>query len=136
MRQTVLRLTAICAALMLIPSCGSKQRLIAINITPAAIVFGSESSVLSAQLTALGEYAHPPATKDLTTLVTWSSTIPGVAVVTSSGVVSPAGSDCGVATITATYDTNNPTGNLITGTIPVTVDGPPALNCPTTTPSP
>lgn len=135
MRHTVLRVTAICAGLMLIPSCGSKQRLVAINITPTAIVFGSESPALSAQLTALGQYSHPPATKDLTTQVTWSSSIPGVAVVSSSGVVSPAGTECGVATITATYDTNSPTGNLITGTIPVTVDGPVAP-CPTTTPSP
>lgn len=136
MKQTVLGLTAICAALMLIPSCGSKQRLVAIGITPTAVVFGSANPALSVQLTAIGQYAHPPATKDLTALVTWSSDITGVAVVNSAGVVSPAGSDCGVANITATYKTNAPTGNIITGTMPVTVDGPAAFNCPTTTPTP
>jgi len=136
MKQTVLGLIAICAGLMLIPSCGSNQRLVAINITPAAVIFGSANPALSAQLTAIGEYAHPPATKDLTTLVTWSSDITGVAVVNSSGVVSPAGSDCGVANITASYKTVAPAGNVITGTMPVTVDGPAALNCPTTTPTP
>jgi hypothetical protein len=136
MKRTVLGLTAICTTLMLIPSCGSKQRLVAINITPAAVVFGSANPALSAQLTAIGEYSHPPATKDLTALVTWSSNITGVAVVNSSGVVSPAGSDCGVTNITATYKTNAPTGNIITGTMNVTVDGPSALNCPTTTPTP
>jgi len=136
MKRTVLGLTAICAALMLIPSCGSKQRLVAINITPAAVVFGSANPALSAQLTAMGQYVHPPATKNLTTLVTWSSDIAGVAVVNSSGVTSPAGSDCGVTNITATYQTNDPTGNIITGTMSVTVDGPPAFNCPTSTPSP
>lgn len=136
MKRTVLGLTAVCAVLMLIPSCGSGQRLVAINITPTAVVFGSANTALSAQLTAIGEYAHPPATKDLTTLVTWSSSIAGVAVVNGSGVVSPAGSDCGVTNITATYKTNEPTGNIITGTMPVTVDGPAADNCPTTTPTP
>lgn len=90
------------------------------------------SPALKAQLTATGNYTHPPASKDITTQVTWTSSIAGVAVVDSSGQVSPAGIDCGVTNITASLKTNDPTGNIITGTMNVTVDGPVADNCPAT----
>jgi hypothetical protein len=132
MKQKVLGFAAICVTLILIPGCGSHQRLVAISVTPATVVFGSANPVLSAQLTAIGQYSHPPATKDLTTQVTWSSSVTGVAVVNSSGVVSPAGSDCGITNITASFKTDTPTGNVITGTMNVTVDGPVSNNCPNT----
>lgn len=112
--------------------CSTGQRLVGINVSPATVVFGSASPALSAQLTATGVYTHPPATKDITNQVTWSSSIVGVAVVNSSGVVSPAGIDCGVTDITASFKTNDPTGNVIGGTMTVTVDGPAGSNCPST----
>jgi hypothetical protein len=129
-----LGILAILAAVLPSVDCSTGQQLVAINVTPATVVFGSASPSLSAQLTATGVYTHPPATKDITTQVTWTSDIKGVAVVNSSGVVSPAGVDCGVAGITASFKTNQPTGNLITGTMSVTVDGPTGSNCPTTPP--
>jgi len=132
MKQKVLGFAAICMASILVPGCGSHQRLVAISVTPTTVVFGSANAALSAQLTATGLYTHPPATKDLTTQVTWTSSITGVAVVNSSGVVSPAGSDCGISNITATFKTDEPTGNIITGTMSVTVDGPAVSNCPVT----
>jgi hypothetical protein len=131
MKQRVLGFAAICVVSVLIPGCGSHQRLVAISVTPAAVVFGTANAALTAQLTATGIYEHPPATKDLTKQVTWSSSVAGVAVVNSTGVVSPAGSDCGVTGISATFKTDEPTGNIITGTMNVTVDGP-AAPCPTT----
>jgi hypothetical protein len=129
MNQKWLGMVLICAAVFPVLSCAAGQQLVAINVTPTAVIFGSSNPALSAQLTAIGVYAHPPATRDITNQVTWSSSITGVAVVSSSGVVSPAGPDCGVSNITATFKTNA-SGNIITGTITVTVDGL-SPTCPT-----
>jgi hypothetical protein len=133
MRHKWSGLVAIWAAATLLPSCGSNQHLLSINVTPAAVVFGAADPALFAQLTATGVYEHPPATKDLTSQVTWASSVTLVAQVTSAGKVTP-NTNCGVSTVTASLTTNDPTGNVITGTTSVTVDGPSINNCPTTTP--
>lgn len=132
MNRKWLELVLVCLAVLPVLSCAAGQQLVAINVTPTTVIFGSATPTLSAQLTATGVYAHPPATKDLTNQVTWTSSITGVAVVSSSGVVSPAGPDCGISNITATFKTNSPTGNIISGTMSVTVDGPMNSGCPTT----
>jgi hypothetical protein len=126
-------LLVICSATMFVPGCGTGQQLVGINVTPATVVFGSVNPTLFAQLTATGSYIHPPATKDITSQVTWTSNIVQVAQVTATGKVSPT-SDCGVAGITASFVTNHPSGNVITGTMSVTVDGPQTSGCPTTPP--
>jgi hypothetical protein len=133
MARNWFKLILICCAALVIPSCGTGQRLTAIEVTPATVVFGAADPALHAQLTAIGTYTHPPATKDITTQVTWTTSIPQVAQVTTAGLVSPT-TDCGVAGITATLRTNSPSGNIITGNMSVTVDGPPNTGCPTTTP--
>ena len=125
------KVTMICSAAILLPCCGSNQRLVAINVTPATIIFGSSDPSLNAQLTATGVYTHPPANKDITTQVTWTSSVAGVAVVNNAGKISPAGADCGVTNITASLQTNDPTGNVVSGTMAVTVNGPEADGCPT-----
>ena len=132
MNRKWLKLLLICSTAVVIPSCGTGQQLVGITISPATVVFGSPDSNLFAQLTATGSYVHPPATKDITNQVTWSSNIVQVAQVSSTGKVSPSGG-CGVTPITASMLTNSPTGNTITGTMSVTVDGPPP-GCPTATP--
>ena len=115
-----------------LPSCGSKQRLVGITVNPAAgVVFGSVDPALFAQLTATGIYEHPPATKDITNQVTWTSDVTEVALVSKSGIVTP-NVACGVANITASMKTNSPTGNIIGGTTSITVDGP--SPCPSKTP--
>jgi hypothetical protein len=76
---------------------------------------------------------HPPATKDITNQVTWTSNTVQVAQVTATGKVSP-NTNCGTAGVTASLLTNSPTGNVITGATNVTVDGPAGSGCPTTTP--
>jgi hypothetical protein len=119
----------ICAATLIIPSCGTGQRLVGIQVTPASVVFLSVDPSLFTQLTATGSYVHPPATKDITTQVTWTSNIMRVAQVTSTGKVSP-NVACGTAGITASLTTNDPSGNVITGATNVTVDGPASQNCP------
>lgn len=120
------------AMIMEVLGCSSGQRLESITVTPATVVFGAPDPALKVQLTATGSYSHPPATKDITTQVTWSSAVTQVATVTSTGLVNPS-TDCGVAGISATILTNAPTGNVVTGTTSVTVDGP-FTNCPSTTP--
>jgi len=117
-------LLGIAFCLIGLPSCGSKQKLVAITVNPSGgIVFGSINPALFAQLTATGTYIHPPATKDITDQVTWTSDVTEVAVVNSAGVVTP-NVACGVSNITASLKTNDPTGNIISGTTTVTVDGP------------
>src|SRR5580692_3843312 len=135
MRHKWSGLVAIWVAATLLPSCGSNQHLLSISVTPAAIVFGATNPALFAQLTATGVYEHPPATKNLTSQVTWASSVTLVAQVTNAGRINPS-TNCGVSTVTASLTTNDPTGNVVTGTMSVTVDGPAADNCPTTTPTP
>ncbi len=115
-----------------LPSCGSNQKLISITVNPSGgIVFGSVNPSLFAQLTATGVYEHPPATKDVTGEVTWASDVPEVALVSSTGRVTP-NTACGVSNVTASIKTKNPSGNIISGTTSVTVDGP--SPCPNTAP--
>lgn len=124
-------LSVILAALSI--SCGSNQHLVSIAVTPSSVVFGGADPNLHVQLTATGTYVHPPATKDITNQVTWSSAVTQVAQVNSTGLVSPT-TDCGVAGVSASVTTNDPTGNVIAGTATITVDGPASDNCPTSTP--
>jgi hypothetical protein len=131
MNRKWLGLIAICAAVAPLLSCATGQQLVAIQVTPAAVIFGSADPALNAQLTAVGTYTHPPATKDITTQVTWTSDITGVAQVTSTGEVSP-NTDCGIANITASLKTNTPSGNVVTGTMTATVNGPSGSGCPST----
>jgi hypothetical protein len=128
----VVSLLATLCCVVALPSCGNKQKLVSITVNPAAgIVFGSPDPALFAQLTATGVYVHPPATKDITNQVTWASDVTLVALVSSSGIVTP-NTACGVSNITASMKTSSPTGNIISGTTTVTVDGP--TPCPNVTP--
>jgi hypothetical protein len=133
MNRKWFKLLLICFAAVVIPSCGTGQQLVGITVTPTSAVFGGIDSALFVQLTATGTYSHPPATKDVTNQVTWTSDTVQVAQVTSAGKVSP-NTNCGTANIRASLQTNQPSGNVITGTMNVTVDGPPNTGCPTTTP--
>ena len=130
MNQRCLALAVFCILVLPVSGCSSGQQLVAINVNPATVVFGSEDPSLNAQLTALGVYTHPPATKDITTQVTWQASVAEVVAVSSSGVVSPTGTHCGVSSVTATLKTSNPTGNIVQGSMSVTVDGPAVDNCP------
>jgi hypothetical protein len=132
LRRNWLNLLLIWLAAIVLPSCGSSQQLIGIQVTPNNVVFGAPDPALFVQLTATGTYTHPPATKDITNQVTWTSDTVQVSQVTSAGKVTP-NTNCGTAGISASLLTNSPKGNLITGTANVTVDGT-APGCPSLTP--
>ncbi len=122
MKRAWLGFVAILAIVLPVGGCGNNQRLLSIQVTPT-VVFGSVDPSLFAQLTATGTYTHPPATKDITNQVTWASSLPQVAVVSATGKVTPS-TACGVSNVSASVTTNDPTGNVITGTTSITVDGP------------
>jgi hypothetical protein len=108
-------------------SCAHDQQLVGISVQPSVENFGAQDPTLNVQLRALGHYIHPPVTKDITDQVTWASNTPGVAVVTSTGLLSPNGTDCGNSLISATVQTNHSTGDrpssgaLITGSMTANV---------------
>jgi hypothetical protein len=73
------------------------------------------------QLRALGNYLHPPATKDITNQVTWTSNTPQMFTVTSTGLLTATGIDCGGTLVSATATTNSDgsgvssSGAIVTG---------------------
>jgi hypothetical protein len=97
--------------------------LVAITITPTAQYF-SDSPGLTVQFTAIGTFDqgnHPKTTQDITDEVTWVSNAPGVATISSTGLVTTAGIDIGTTDITASM--NGFTG-LITATATASVCSP------------
>lgn len=130
------RALALCSALFGTFSCTRDQQLVGISIVPSEQTFGAPDPALNVQLRALGRYIHPPVTKDITDRVTWASNSPPVAVVTGTGLLSPAGIDCGGALVSATVQTNSSAGDrtssgaIITDTIVVTVNDMTVPGCP------
>lgn len=122
---SIAALIAVATVFLSLSSCGFNQHLVSITI-PSGGTFGAADPALFFDFSATGTYIHPPATKDITNLVTWASDNPQVAQVSSSGVVSPS-VGCGVAYITASfYDSPN----LVTSnSAQITVDGPAASGC-------
>jgi len=120
-------------AIVMLPSCGREQQLVSIDIQPGVETFGSTNipvlldAGLTVQLRALGNYIHPPVTKDITNQATWASNTPGLATVSSTGLVTATGLDCGNALVSATVKTNTSAGNIsstgaiVTGTMTVNV---------------
>ena len=108
-------------------SCGRDQELVSITVDPNVENFGVIDPSLTVQLRALGNYIHPPVTKDITNQVTWASNAPEIASVTSTGLLFPGGTACGNASISATVRTNHSSGNrpssgaIITGSMTANV---------------
>jgi uncharacterized repeat protein (TIGR02543 family) len=121
------------ACLMGLAGCGHEQQLESITIQPTTETFGASNIPVIAnagatvQLRALGNYIHPPVTKDITAQVTWSSNTPDIATVNSGGLLTATGAACGDSLISATFNTNKSTGNIsssgavITGSMTATV---------------
>jgi hypothetical protein len=101
-----------------LPSCGHEQQLVSITIQPATETFGAASipvdldAGLNVQLKALGNYIHPPVTKDITGQVTWASNTPQMVTVNSTGLITATGGACGGTLVTATVTTNKSAGNI------------------------
>jgi Bacterial Ig-like domain (group 2) len=104
--------------LLSLSSCGRDQQLESISVEPQAETFGASNIPVFAnagaqvQLRALGNYIHPPVTKDITNQVTWTSNSPQMMTVDASGLLTVTGFACGDTLISATVQTNSSTGGL------------------------
>jgi hypothetical protein len=117
MRQKLRWLTALCIGVTFVPSCGHDQQLVSITVQPTTETFGaanipvSADAGLSVQLRALGNYIHPPVTKDITNQVQWFSNTPDMVSVSPTGLATATGLSCGGTLISATVTTNSSAGN-------------------------
>src|ERR1700691_1865362 len=93
---SILALIAAATIMLNTASCGFNQHLVSINIPESGGTFGGVVPGAYFNFTAIGTYIPPPATKDITDQVTWTSDNPQVAQVSNTGVVS-ANAACGLA---------------------------------------
>jgi len=109
-------------------SCMNERKLVSISLRPAGgFNFPTPDPTAKGVFTALGNYIHPPDTRDITDKVTWKTDVPQLLVV-DGGVVSPqTGNVCGIADVTANMDEG---GNLVIGRATVVVNDPTNPNCP------
>ncbi len=78
--------------LMGLPSCGHDQKISKYyQVQPSTVTFLRPFTGLTVQLTALGTYIHPPATKDITNQVVWKSDDSQIVTVSSAGAVTTPG---------------------------------------------
>jgi hypothetical protein len=119
---TALIVTA--TTLLSLSSCGRSQELVSIQVQPTGETFGasnipvSQDAGLQVQLRALGTFVHPPVTKDITSQVTWASNDTQMMTVTSSGMLTATGFNCGATLVSATATTNaDPAGLSAFGAI-------------------
>jgi len=111
-------------AVLLLPNCGFKRKLVSITVTPDKATLGGPG--LDLQLKAVGNYIHPPDSRDLTDTVTWESAAPQVVTVDAHGLAT-SGVACGTdITITATAhsDPHDSGSGLVIGTAAITVTCP------------
>ena len=109
-------LILVATVLLALSSCGRDQQLESITIQPSTETFGDSNTPVifnagaQVQLRALGNYIHPPVTKDITDQVTWNSNTPQMMTVDSSGLLTVTGQACGATLISATVNTNKSSG--------------------------
>jgi hypothetical protein len=123
----VLAVVMAAGLLLSLSSCARDQELTNITIQPATETFGATNipvgadQGLNVQLRAIGSYAHPPITKDLTNQVVWNSNTPGLVTVNSTGLLTATGQDCGNGLVSATVTTNKSEANIVTAYMTATV---------------
>lgn len=137
-------LVALGAALSL-PSCGHDQKVVSLTIAPATARFLEPGFTPppanpTEQYTATATYIHPPATKDVTSQVTWTvdndvvtMASPGLFSATPPPAGSPAGTagPCGVADISASIpEGTGGSSNIVIAVATVTVNNPANTLCP------
>ncbi len=79
MRLIWRRVAALAATIFLgmgLLSCGHDRKLVSITVTPDNVTFGGPGIVV--QYKAIGNYIHPPQTRDITDQVVWQSAAPQV----------------------------------------------------------
>jgi hypothetical protein len=111
-------------AVLALPSCGFKRKLVSITIIPdAANITGAGVQV---QFQAIGNYVHPPDSRDITNSVVWASAAPQIVDINQAGLAT-SGAGCGAdITITATAhsDPNDNNSGVVVGTAAVSVTQP------------
>lgn len=111
-------LITVASLLVGLNSCGRSQELVSIQIQPVSETFGASNIPVSAdagltvQLRALGNYIHPPVTKDITSQVTWASNDTQMMTVDAAGLLTVTGVTCGASLISATVNTNKSEGGI------------------------
>ncbi len=98
---------------------GGARELTAITVTPGAQTLSAIGEI--AQFIAIGTYSSAPTTQDITTQVTWVSSAPGIATISSSGLATVAGCPTASCTATMVATATAQNGATITGTGAVTV---------------
>jgi Bacterial Ig-like domain (group 2) len=111
-------LIVVATVLVSLSSCGRDQQLESITVQPQSETFGTSTTPIidnagsQIQLRALGNYIHPPVTKDITSQVTWNSNTPQMMTVDSSGLLTVTGLACGATLVSATVKTNSSAGGI------------------------
>jgi hypothetical protein len=111
------------AAFLAFPSCGFDRRLVSITVNPVGASIVGPGVVVNFQ--AIGNYIHPPDSRDITTSVVWTSAAPQVISIVPNTGVATSGLSCGTnITITATWYSNpqTHTGAVVVGTASVNVN--------------
>jgi len=112
----------------LMPSCARDQQLTSITVQPNNTTFQGVGAAV--QMTALGTFEHPAATKDVTSQVQWSIDVQHLATVTSSGLVT-AINICGSGNVVAKYvnPPGNPSGSVVVGSAAIAGAGQGTTTC-------
>jgi hypothetical protein len=104
-------------------SCGYNQHLVSIQVVPPGATFNTVGS--SIVFKAMGTYVHPPSTKDITDIVTWSVDSQNLVTITDTSLVT-AVSICGSGNLYASYY-DSP--NQVTGSAFLTGGGAGTATC-------
>jgi hypothetical protein len=111
-------------AVATLPSCGFKRKLVSITLIPATATLGGPGVEL--QFQAIGNYVHPPDSRDITDSVAWGSAAPQIVTIDQTGLATSQ-FGCGTnITITATghSDPHDDSSGVVVGTAAVTVTQP------------
>jgi hypothetical protein len=115
-------------AFLSLPSCGHAQKLVGLQVQPSGFTFAVPYPGASGQFSAIASYIHPPSTKDVTNLATWS--VDDAVVNISHGLVTTNG-NCGSANVKASMpEGTGGASNVVIGYSFVTVADPNNPNCP------
>src|SRR5271163_2665456 len=97
---SIIALIAVATFFLSLSSCGFNQHLISIQVLPPGTTFNYVGA--SSTFKAMGTYEHPPATKDITDIVTWSVDSQNLVTITNTSLVT-AVSICGSGNLYASY---------------------------------
>jgi len=115
-------LFAILLAVLVVPfsGCGSSTTIDSVTISPTTVTLGPGATVQLTALGTIGHGAHPSGQENITSQVTWASSIANVASVSASGLVT--GKNAGTTTITASIQGFQ--GLITSNTATITVPAP------------